>query len=137
MITPYLHFEGRCEAAMHYYQQVLGGDLDLMRYKQMPDAPEGYASSEAVMHSALMSPYGDLMASDYPPHMTAKPQSAVSITVSVDTVADGRRIFGALVEGGTPTMEYGATFFSPGFGTCVDQFGTSWIIMTTPAKQPA
>ncbi len=134
MITPYLHFEGHCEEAMQAYRQILGGDLDLMRYKEMPDAPEGYAHSEAIMHSALMSPYGDLMASDYPPHVGSKPQSSVSVTVSTDTVADGRRIYAALVEGGTPTMEYGTTFFSPGFGTCVDQFGTSWIIMTTPVK---
>ncbi|SFJ95216.1 VOC family protein [Celeribacter neptunius] len=134
MITPYLHFEGQCEAAMHYYQQVLGGDLDLMRYKQMPDAPEGYDTSEAVMHSALMSPYGDLMASDYPPHMSALPQSSVSVSVEAKSVADGRRIFAALIEGGTIKMEYGATFFSPGFGMCTDQFGTSWIIMTAPAQ---
>ncbi|WP_226552753.1 VOC family protein [Celeribacter naphthalenivorans] len=134
MITPYLHFEGHCEEAMRAYAQVLGGDLDLMRYKDMPEAPEGYAHSEAIMHAALMSPYGDLMASDYPPHVASKPQSSVSVTVSTDTVADGRRIFGALVEGGVPTMEYGPSFFSPGFGMCVDRFGTSWIIMTTPAK---
>ena len=29
-ITPYLMFDGDCKAAMTFYQQVLGGKLDVM-----------------------------------------------------------------------------------------------------------
>ncbi|MCA0044205.1 VOC family protein [Celeribacter litoreus] len=134
MITTYLHFEGHCEEAMHFYQSILGGTLDLMRYEDMPDAPEGFKASKTIMHSALMSPYGDLMASDYPPHMDSRPQASVSVSLEAKNVADGRRIYGALVDGGTPTQEYGATFFSPGFGMCVDTYGTSWIVMVAPAE---
>ena len=55
-ITPYIHFQGNCREAMMAYQDILGGSLDVMGYDQAPDAPPGTASSDLVMHSALMSP---------------------------------------------------------------------------------
>ena len=33
-----------------------------------------------------------------------------------------------LAEGGTVTMPFGKTFFSKGFGMCVDQFGIPWMV---------
>jgi PhnB protein len=33
-----------------------------------------------------------------------------------------------LAEGGTVNMPFGKTFFSRGFGMCVDQFGQPWMV---------
>ena len=36
--------------------------------------------------------------------------------------------FNALAEGGTVRMPFGKTFFSNGFGMCVDKFGIPWMV---------
>jgi PhnB protein len=56
-----------------------------------------------------------------------KPQGfAVSLTVK--DPAEGERKFKALCEGGSTNMPFGKTFFSKGFGMCVDQFGIPWMV---------
>jgi PhnB protein len=45
-----------------------------------------------------------------------------------DDPADAERRFNALAEGGTVRMPFGKTFFSNGFGMCVDKFGIPWMV---------
>ncbi|AJE46065.1 VOC family protein [Celeribacter indicus] len=137
MITPYLHFPGTCRAAMTAYRDILGGDLEIMGYNQMPEVPPELAASEAVMHAALTSPHGALMASDFPPGVPGVSQAAVSVTLSTGEAEESRRIFEALGEDGIKVQPFQETFFSPGFGMVKDRFGTHWIVLTTPASAPA
>ncbi len=41
---------------------------------------------------------------------------------------EGEQLFKALSEGGTVTMPYAATFWSPGFGMLEDKFGVPWMV---------
>jgi len=132
-IAPYIHFQGNCRTAMTAYQQILGGDLEIMGYDQMPGAPTPLATSNRVMHSALMSPFGDIEASDFPPGVDGDPQMGVSIALEVPGKADAKRIYEALLQDGDVLEPFGENFFSPGFGMLKDRFGTHWIVMTTPA----
>ena len=132
MITPYLHFQGNCRAAMTAYQDILGGELQMMSYSQMPEAPPQMADSALVMHSALMSPHGDINASDFPPGAEGTPQAAVSIALQTDGVDEAKRIYDALAEDGVAIQPFGPAFFTPGFGMCSDRFGTQWIVMAAP-----
>lgn len=130
-MIPYIHFRGNCAEAMRYYAGVFGGtDLSLMTYDQLPPA-EGqpaFPKTDRVMHSQLTVPgLGLLMASDYPPGVEGDPQQAMSIMLAPATVAEGRRMFDALKDGGV-VVEYGPTFWSKGFGMMKDQFGTHWIV---------
>jgi PhnB protein len=67
------------------------------------------------------------MASDAPPDHFHKPQGfAVSLTVT--DLAEAEKKFKALAEGGAENMPFEKTFFSKGFGMCVDQFGQPWMV---------
>ena len=67
------------------------------------------------------------MASDAPPGHFRSPQGfAVSLTVTDLTEAEKK--FKALAEGGSENMPFSKTFFSKGFGMCVDQFGAPWMV---------
>ena len=67
------------------------------------------------------------MASDAPPGHFHQPQGfSVSLTVGDPADAEGK--FKALSEGGNVNMPFGKTFFSKGFGMCVDQFGIPWMV---------
>ena len=46
------------------------------------------------------------------------------------TTERGREVFQALAQGGSIRMDYQQTFWSPGFGTLTDRYGTHWMIST-------
>ena len=62
-ITPYLMFEGKCRDAMTFYQQVLGGQLDLTTYGQA-DPTCAAEDKDKVIHARLESGSTVIMASD-------------------------------------------------------------------------
>ena len=126
--VPYLFFKGTCEEALRTYARIFGSSEPQIMYAK--DAPEGETSGipNAVMHGAIKVGDGWLYASDY---SQAQPMAGNSIAVTFDTVDESRRVFGALAEGGQVEMPLAATFWSPGFGSLTDRFGTRWMVDTT------
>jgi PhnB protein len=128
-INPYLFYDSNCEAAFKYYEKVLGGKIETMlRNEEAPEPMPGLPGREKkIMHARISIDGEILMASDAPPDHFNKPQGfAVSLTF--DDPAEGERKFKALSEGGSVNMPFGKTFFSKGFGMCIDQFGIPWMV---------
>jgi len=126
---PYLNFGGNCREAFTRYQEIFGGELDVMTMADMPpgeDVPAGQA--DLVMHAALRLGDDVLMASDDPTTDDFGPVQGMYVNYSVADVDEARRVFDALAEGGEVTMPAGETFWSPMFGMCVDRFGTPWMV---------
>jgi PhnB protein len=128
-VNPYLFYNGNCEAALKYYQKVLGAQIEaILTYDggpaEMPVPPD---YKKKVMHSKITIDGEVLMASDAPPGHFHQPQG-FSVALQVEDPADAERRFKALAEGGTVNMPFGKTFFSRGFGMCVDQFGQPWMV---------
>jgi PhnB protein len=94
----------------------------------MPTPPE---RKKKIMHGRISIDGEVLMASDAPPEHFHKPQG-FSVSVTVTDPADAERKFKALSEGGSVNMPFGKTFFSKGFGMCVDQFGIPWMVNCPP-----
>jgi PhnB protein len=67
------------------------------------------------------------MGADSPPGSYQKP-TGMNVSLHLKDTAEGERIFKALAENGTMIMPFEKTFWSPGFGMCVDQFGIPWMI---------
>jgi PhnB protein len=129
MLNPYLFYNGNCEAAFKYYEKVLGGKIEfLMRADEGPaDMKPSPGNEKKIMHARMSIGAQILMASDAPPDHFHKPQGfAVSLTVP--DLAEAEKKFKALAEGGAENMPFEKTFFSKGFGMCVDQFGTPWMV---------
>lgn len=125
---PYLVFGGNCAEAFTRYQDIFGGDLDIMKMGDVPDDVDMESGPpDMVMHAALTVGDGMLFGSDDPSgeHQGAR-DMAVSITV--DTVAEVQRVFDALADGGEVTMPVSEVFWAPAFGMCTDRFGTPWMI---------
>ena len=126
-LAPYLFFKGTCEEALRTYARILGSPEPQIMYAK--DTPEGETSGipNAVMHGAIKVGDGWLYASDY---SQAQPMAGNSIALSFDSLDESRRIFDALAEGGSVDMPFSATFWSPGFGSLTDRFGTCWMVDT-------
>jgi PhnB protein len=131
---PYLFFSGTCRQALTRYQEIFGGELQLMTMADMP-ASEGSVPAEQadlIMHGSLT--FGDnlLMASDDPTG-DGGPVKGAAVNYSVGDTGEAERVFAALAEGGDVTMPMAETFWAPRFGMCVDRFGTPWMVNAEPA----
>ena len=130
-INPYLGFDGQCEKAFEFYEQVLGGKITFkMTWGEMPGADQFPAETQKrIMHATLSVGDQVLMGADAPPDRYKQP-TGLNVSIHMKDKAEGERIFNALAENGNVTMPFEQTFWSPGFGMCVDQFGIPWMVNT-------
>jgi PhnB protein len=126
---PYLFFGGNCREAFTRYQEIFGGELVLLPLKDMPsDEPVPADQADLIMHAALMSEGSLLMGSDDPTTDSFGPVQGMQVNYAVADVAEAKRVFEALAEGGEVTVPPAEVFWSPLFGMCVDRFGTPWMV---------
>jgi PhnB protein len=121
---------GRCRDAFEHYRQILGGELEVMPYSELPtdeDVPVGPDQGDLLMHAALRVGDASLMGSDDPTG-DGGPMTGVAISLTCDSVEETQRVFDALAEGGQVTMPMAATFWASRFGMCTDRFGVSWMV---------
>ena len=135
---PYLNFGGNCGEAFTRYQEIFGGELFIMPMSEIP-AEEGVdvppEQQGLVAHAALMVGDGLLMASDAPGEFA--PPRSIYVNYSTADKAEAERIWKELSADGTIEMDFSETFFSPGFGICVDRFGTPWMVNVQADGPPA
>jgi PhnB protein len=127
---PYVFYSnGQCAEAFRRYQEVFGGELQVMTNADTPEGvdPMPGASPEHVMHASIALGGGFLMGSDDPTG-DGGPKSGVAVSFSAADEQEGKKVFEALAEGGEVTMPFEPTFFSKGFGTCIDRFGVNWMV---------
>ena len=129
MLNAYLFYNGNCEAAFKYYEKVLGGKIEFMlRADEGPaDMKPEPGFEKKIMHARMSISGNILMASDAPPGHFRSPQG-VALSLTIPNLAEAEKTYKALAEGGSESMPFGKTFFSKGFGMCVDQFGQPWMV---------
>jgi len=135
---PYLFFGGNCAAAFTRYQEIFGGELQLIRMGDTPDAPADKA--DWIIHAALTFANGGtaelLMASDDPMSDPFGPVQGMMVSYAATDADDAKAKFDALADGGQVTQELIETFFSPAFGMCTDRFGTPWMVSAPGPQRP-
>jgi len=133
--SAYLFFDGTCADAMRFYERALGGKLDLMTEADAPGGaktPPG--SAGRIMHARLVYDGGTLMASDWIAEQPYERMQGFALSLGYPTVAEAKRIFDTLAEGGRVTMPFEKTFWASGFGMVADRFGTPWMVSGPPAS---
>jgi PhnB protein len=136
---PYLNFGGNTAEAFTRYQEIFGGELVLLRAGDMPGAADQMPPGieDMVLHAALMTDDGHyLMASDSN-ESPFGPVQFMYVNYSTDDLGEAERVWKELSQDAQKIeMPFEATFFSPGFGVCVDKFGTPWMVNTASPDQP-
>ena len=128
-VDAYLIFDGTCAEAMRFYERTLGGKLTLMTHAESPIAaqtPPG--SANRIMHARLDLDGRLLMASDSMVGQPYEGMKGFSLSLMYPAVADAKRVFDALADGGKVTMPLQKTFWAEAFGMLVDRFGTPWMV---------
>ncbi len=130
--TPYLMFHGDCAEAFAFYATVFRAKI--VRELRFSQAPAGVpmppnVNPDKIMHVCLEKDGFRLMGGDTSqprPEGAAPPDNWISI--SVDSVEEGKRVAAELAEGGKIFMPPGETFFSRQFGMVEDRFGQHWMV---------
>jgi PhnB protein len=128
-IRVHLSFDGRCEEAFRAYQRILGGELvTMLKYGESPMAADSpIEMHDKILHATLKIADQELLGADVAPGDFERPQG-FSVVLDLLEPAEGKRVFGALAEGGSVRMPFQETFWSPGYGMLVDRFGVPWEI---------
>jgi PhnB protein len=137
-LNPHLVFNRQCEAAFKFYAQCLGGTIQtMMSWGDSPMADQVPSNRRAeIIHATLIVGETALMGADAPSDRYEAPRG-FSVTIQIDETADAERIFRALSEGGTVTMELQQTFWATRFGMLIDRFGIPWMINCGQENQKA
>ncbi|MGH9586042.1 MAG: VOC family protein [Acidobacteriaceae bacterium] len=131
-VMTYLNFNGDCRQAFEMYERVLGGKITFMMTNgESPMAdktpPE---AKDRIMHASLEIPGGGaILGADHPEGKQVQP-TGFCVCAHVKEKSEGERVFKGLSEGGKIQMEFEKTFFSSGFGMCIDKFGVPWMVNT-------
>ncbi len=128
-LEAYLFFDGRCEEALAFYKQTLGGNYDLSRFAGSPMESEvGSEWAQKVMHSTFTGEGFKFMASDRRPGNGQVEQANVALSLATDDATEAKRVFDRLSEGGKVTMPFAPTFWGGSFGMLIDRFGQEWMV---------
>ena len=136
-ISPYLSFNGQCEAAFKFYEQCLGGQIEgIFRYAGSPMSDQVAPDwQDKVMHGSVKVGELVLMGADVGPehHEQFK---GFSLSLQLKDIAEAERIFHELEKDGQVTLPLAQTFWAARFGMVVDRFGVPWLINCEGSNQP-
>ena len=130
-LNPYLFFSsGIAREAMTRYQQVLGGNLEVMAFSDIPPGVDAgmEMAPDSVMHSALTLDDGTVIYASDDPTGDGSGVKGVSLHLGFTDHEDVSRVFDALAVDGVIQMPLAPVFWSPLFGAVVDRFGVSWML---------
>ena len=138
LLQPYLTLGGRAEEAIEFYKNVFDAEIEMVMYfDQSPDPlpegmlPEGF--EKKVMHASFLIGDQRVMLSDGSEERAVNHEGC-SLSLTLDSEDDIRRIYSALAEGGKKKMPLDKTFWSPLFGMVQDKFGIHWML-TLPTSE--
>lgn len=131
-LNPYLSFRDNARDAMEFYRSVLGGELEVMTFEQMPGSDP--AEADKIMHSMLTTPDGlVLMGADTPNAMPLNVGESITVSLSGDDVETLGGWFEALADGATVTAPFMQAPWGDTFGMLTDRFGVNWMVNATAA----
>ena len=128
-LNTYLSFYGNCAEAMEFYRELFDGEITaVQKFSEAPSSENlPKELDDRIMHMQLKIGDRILMASDSPKEFYEKP-AGITLQTSFDSLAEAKRVFNALAEGGTVKMDFEPTFWAAGFGMLIDRWGIPWMV---------
>jgi len=127
---PYISFNGNCEEAVGFYQSVLGGKIEIIRFKDLPEEagiPVSDNWKERVMHCSLTFEDGNVLYfGDTWEDSPVQIGNNCTIHLTVENEKDVYDIVERLSEDGEITMPADKTFWNSVYGSLIDTYGISW-----------
>ncbi|MBL7724164.1 MAG: VOC family protein [Chitinophagaceae bacterium] len=122
----YVNYPGHCEEAFQFYEQHLGGKINMMMPHQQ--APSNFPKEwqKPILHAIIEIGGTMVRGADVP---NAEPMRSVYLTLRLDTPEEAEKIYDVLSRDGEIFMKIEKTFFANRFAMLRDKFGTSWMLL--------
>jgi PhnB protein len=130
-LTPYLLFDGTCQAAMEFYKSAFGGELTATKVKDSAAKDHMPAfQQDKVLNARLRSGAVEISASDWlRPDEARVRGNAVCLFLSGGTFEELKSLFDKLADGAEVTDPLKEVFFGF-YGALNDRFGVRWMFQT-------
>ncbi|WMJ72366.1 VOC family protein [Cytophagaceae bacterium ABcell3] len=128
-IQPYLHFDKKCKNAMAFYQEIFGGELELMTIAESP-AKDQFPKDlhQEVLHASLYNDQFRMMASDMCGQGELHQGNNVQLSLNCSSKEEINNLFQRLSEGGKVVQELQEPFWGGLFAMLIDKFGVRWML---------
>ena len=126
-LSPYVNFQGRAREAMEFYQQVLGGKLDLKTMNEKGESkPAG--PGDPIREARLEADGAHIIGTDGHPKYPAKVGENMAIALNGTDKERISKIFHALAEGGQLKGPLTRQPSGAEVGYILDKFEINWIV---------
>ncbi|TGY86972.1 VOC family protein [Petralouisia muris] len=134
IITPNFNFDGKCEEAIYLYQKAFDAEINcLLRYSDAKwedfHRELSEEQKEYIYHAELLIGNQRIMMADNL-DIPFKPSTALSLTVTLETKEDVKRVFEIMQDGSEIIYPVHSTTYSSCSVSFIDKFGFRWVIMT-------
>ncbi|MBC7934267.1 MAG: VOC family protein [Rhizobacter sp.] len=127
-INAYINFNGQCREAMRFYQQCLGGELNLQKISESPMAAQMPSEKGGeILHGTLISNAIVIMASDISAALFVKGNN-VNLCLQCSSKQELENFFESLSAAGHISTPLHQTFWGATYGEFTDRFGINWIL---------
>ena len=128
-INPYINFNGQCREAMTFYQQCLGGELELKEVKDAPVPQSGIDKKDRVFHSSLTIRWTPLiMGTDMQDQNGYIKGNDIALGIGCSSEQEILTLFENLSTSGKVKKPIKEEFWGGIFGSVEDQFGIVWFL---------
>lgn len=128
-INAYLTFNGNCQQAMEFYQDALGGELELQSVEGFPvEARCPAGESHQIMHASLTRNGMVLMATDMIGPGGFQPGNTMSLALQCDSEEEINAFFSKLSEDGQVVHPLAKQVWGALFGVLIDKYGVAWML---------
>lgn len=128
-INAYLNFEGNCREVMTFYQESLGGELNIQTVEGSPiEAQCPTAMKHQILHASLIKDGLLLMGSDMQAPGGFIKGNNISLSLSCSSEDEINTFFSNLSQDGKIIHALAEEFWGATFGVLTDKFGIRWML---------
>src|SRR5579872_4260587 len=128
-INAYINFSGNCREAMTFYNDCIGGELNMQTVEGSPlekDCTE--ALQHHILHASLTKGALLLMGSDMEGPEGFIKGNNIALSLNCSSNEEIKRFFSNLSASGTVVHPLSEAFWGATFGVLTDKFGIRWML---------
>lgn len=131
-MMPYLSFQGNCEEALHFYKDILEGQIEIASRYDNPAMNVPAEFKNKILHARFSFGNYTMFASDVmPKKQDEKMNSNIAISLGFHDEEVAKNIFDRLSAGGEIHIPFKKQFWGDWHGNFRDRFGIRWMVNCT------
>jgi len=128
-LVPYLNFNGKCQEALHFYQNCFENvELAIQTFADAKGDDMSQEQQDKVMHAEFKSDGLFFMTSDGQGRGDCTLGNNIYLNLQLDSVDEQSLLFEKLSQNGSVTMALQQTSWDARFGMLTDKFGIQWML---------